>query len=157
MLRCLYRTSIFFSVVKSMSLQLAMNVTIMGGTNKYIQDFDRENYFTWLAGILRLCRIGGCFDICQKFERIPSFCITHGSLKRRYLSFILDNVTPQITMTFKLTKWGPEISHVCLCLPRRDRGPSPNGIYVYFGRLCLFSSVKWSGSNLSGSGKYIGS
>jgi hypothetical protein len=35
------------------------------------------------------------------------------------------------------------------------RIPSPNGIYVYFGRLRLFSSVKRSGSNFSGSGKYL--
>ena len=37
------------------------------------------------------------------------------------------------------------------------RRPSPNGIYVYFRRLRLFSSVKRSGSNFSGSGKYLGS
>ena len=42
-------------------------------------------------------------------------------------------------------------------LPMHIRGPSPNGIYVYFGRLCLFSSVKRSGSNFSGFGKYVGS
>ena len=42
-------------------------------------------------------------------------------------------------------------------LPMHIRGPSPNGIYVYFGRLPIFSSVKRSGSNLSGSGKYLAS
>jgi len=42
-------------------------------------------------------------------------------------------------------------------LPMHIRGPSPNGIYVYFGRLRLFSSVKRSGSKISGSGKYWGS
>jgi len=42
-------------------------------------------------------------------------------------------------------------------LPMHFRRPSPNGIYEHFGRLCLFSSVKRSGSKISGSGKYCGS
>ena len=45
----------------------------------------------------------------------------------------------------------------CLSLPMHIRGPSPNGICVKFGLLCLFSSVKRSGSNFSGSGKNVGS
>ena len=45
----------------------------------------------------------------------------------------------------------------CLSLPMHIPGPSPNGIYVYFGRLFLFSSVKRSGSNFCGSGNYVAS
>ena len=44
-----------------------------------------------------------------------------------------------------------------MVLPMHIRGPSPNGIYVYFGRLRLLSSVKRSGSKIPGSGKYWGS
>jgi hypothetical protein len=45
----------------------------------------------------------------------------------------------------------------CLSLPMHIRGLSPNGIYVYFGRLRLLFSMKLSGSNFSVSGKYIAS
>ena len=46
---------------------------------------------------------------------------------------------------------------MCLSVPMHIRGPSPKGRYVKFGLLRLFSSVNRSGSNFSGSGKYVGS
>jgi len=41
-------------------------------------------------------------------------------------------------------------------LPTHIRRPSPNGMCAYFGRFRLFSSVKRSGSKISGYGKYCG-
>jgi hypothetical protein len=150
--------------VKFRSLQLAMNAAKMGGTYKRTPDLDRKNYFIWFVGRWRLCRIGGCLGMCQKFERIPSFCITDGNLKHLYLSFNLHNVTPQLTVIFKFTKWGLELSYAIYIY-----------IYIYISvltcahsrtlakwKICvvrstLFSSVKRSESNFCGSGKYVGS
>jgi hypothetical protein len=111
---CSYRTSIFCSVVKSRNLQLAINVTKIDETNKWTPDLDRENYFTWFIGRWHLSRIGGLFDICQKFERMPRFYITDGSLKRRNLYFNLHNVTPQFTIIFKITKRTPKYYIWCI-------------------------------------------
>jgi len=111
MLRCSYKRSILFSVLKCMSLQLAMNGAKLGGTNKSTPDLDKKNYFTWLIDRWRLSSIGGCFDIRQKFERLTSFYVRDGSLKRRYLSFNLHNVMFQLTIIFELTKCGSEISY----------------------------------------------
>lgn len=42
-------------------------------------------------------------------------------------------------------------------MPMQFLGPSPKGRYEYAGMFPLFSSLKRSGSNFSGSGKYSGS
>jgi len=71
----------------------------------------------------------------------------HGLTHRRFVNL------PLLPLKSTITQFNMER----LILPTHIRGPSPNGIYEYFGRLCLFSSVKRSGSKISGSGKYCGS
>lgn len=44
-----------------------------------------------------------------------------------------------------------------IILPMHRRGPSPNGMNVHGSISCFRSSLKRSGSNLSGFGKYFGS
>ena len=89
-------------------------------------------------------------EVLLSFLKLEN-CLTNYQNKRLHgkerINLILIYYQPKILMG----------SYKCLSLPMHIRGPSPNGRYTQFGLLLLFSSVKRSGSNFSGSGKYFGS